>query len=81
MVSHQLQPWGIGVVCEVLSEVPFTDRFENTGVGELITGEDAKKRDDVCVRQATADEGMTVESLHSSGQLNVKQRSEYLTVP
>ena len=50
MVSHQLQPWGTGTAHEVLSEVPFTNRFENTGVGELITGEDAEKRDYVHVR-------------------------------
>ena len=50
MVPHQLQPWSTGTAREVLGEVSFTNRFENTDVGELITGEDAKKRDDVRMR-------------------------------
>lgn len=49
-VSHQLQPRGTGIASEVLCDVFLTRRFENAGVGELIAGEDAKERHDVCMR-------------------------------
>ena len=49
MVSHQLQPGGIGLTCEVFYDVFFAHRFENAGVGELATGEDAEERYDVRV--------------------------------
>lgn len=66
-VSHQLQPRGTGTAREVLCEVFLAHRFENAGVGELATGEDAEEGYDVCVRQAATDEGVAVEPLYSGG--------------
>lgn len=49
MISHQLQPGGIGFTSKVSHEVFLTRRFENAGVGEGITRKDAEERYDVRV--------------------------------
>jgi hypothetical protein len=50
MVPHQLQSGGTGAARKVLREVFLAHRFEDAGVGELITGEDSEERYDVHVR-------------------------------
>lgn len=68
IASHQLQPGGTGPTREIFHDVFLANRFENAGVGELATREDAKEWYDVRMGQITTNEGMAVESLYPSSQ-------------
>jgi len=70
MHSYQLQPGGTRITCEIFYNVLLVHRFEDAGVRELVTGEDAEERYDVRVREIATNEGMAVESLHSSSERN-----------
>ena len=67
--TYQFQPRGTRVVDEVLWDGFLTDRLENTGIWKLVTGEDAKEWNDVCMRETATDKGMAVEPLYSMDQI------------
>ena len=72
MTSYQLQPGSTRITCEIFYNGFLAHRFEDAGIREFVTGEDAEERYDVHVGYIATNEGVSVESLHPNSQRNAE---------